>query len=74
MMGIHGNGLTHEMWMPENSTLIEVSFASLKNKVKMLMIDVPSRHVLERLSVRSSGPESSIFCCCEFLEPGSKLC
>jgi hypothetical protein len=34
-MGIHGNGLTHEMWMPENSTLIEVSFASLKNKVKI---------------------------------------
>ena len=26
MIGVHGNGLTHELWMPENATLIEVSF------------------------------------------------
>jgi hypothetical protein len=25
MIGVHGNGLTHEMWMPEDATLIEVS-------------------------------------------------
>ena len=25
MVGIHGNGLTHELWMPQNSTVIEVS-------------------------------------------------
>lgn len=24
MIGIHGNGLTHEMWMPEDATLIEM--------------------------------------------------
>ena len=24
MVGIHGNGLTHEMWMPNRSVLVEV--------------------------------------------------
>lgn len=28
MIGIHGNGLTHELWMPENSALIEVGRSS----------------------------------------------
>jgi capsular polysaccharide biosynthesis protein len=25
MFGVHGNGLTHELWLPEDATLIEVS-------------------------------------------------
>jgi hypothetical protein len=29
MIGIHGNGLTHEMWMPEDATLVEVCYAHL---------------------------------------------
>lgn len=24
MLGVHGNGLTHELWLPEDSTVIEV--------------------------------------------------
>lgn len=24
MLGIHGNGLTHELWLPEKGSLIEV--------------------------------------------------
>jgi len=30
MIGIHGNGLTHEMWMPEDGTLIEASLFTFR--------------------------------------------
>lgn len=60
MLGIHGNGLTHEMWMPEDGTLIEVSNFIFKSNEVADRVDVPTRNVLARLSVSSTSSKPSI--------------
>lgn len=71
MIGIHGNGLTHEMWMPEDGTLIEVR--CLRNSMSPAPviddIDVPTRDIPKGLPIGSTSPESSILRRCTSFLP-----